>query len=760
MGRMSAYANITEKDLSTLPAVAQESPFMYVGLFEKGKAFVPTVYTDKSLFYAQCGKPTIDFKAGYAANERISQGGIISTVRILGQSGYIATPGYAITSGNTIVAIIRSTNTLTITGTVTAFSISGSSGFKFDKLSLHEADSGFIGNAISSIPNLPSTTANSFAMKSGSASASIYIDKIYPYFTNNATGSILMHAIPTFNEYLKSYSNSKSTMVVSQLVGSDMFDLFRVNTYSDGTSSIPLKIAIDNINTKTGKFSLSIRDFNDTDLMPVVFETWSNLSMDVESDRFIGKVIGDSSVTVDGSGQLTEEGNYPNKSAYIYLTDIATVFPNGQTIVPYGFAGYCGAIDSTFSEPPLILKLDQKITGGVPSKKIYFGVDFSQSGTIDFLKAKPTSATIGSTTAYKGFTLSTDIINYPLAANFVTVTSVTSDCVALDKFVFPVCGGFDGFNEELANDKKLDFVHKATTSTYLTTGNVLETVGYDDFSLAIDAISYPDFVDFKMLFTPAIYQKEAIDYALDMIESRRDAFYVPDFVKPTAEISEITGKTDNYNSSYCGCFYPGIKQKDTKTGIYNWIDTSIVMSGIFTYNDSIAKPWYAAAGWNRGQVSKAYIAYKKLSKTQRNVLSENRVNPIATFNSNGLNNIVVWGNQTLQKAESALSDINIRRMLIESEKFVTSVIIKLLFEPNDQNLYDSFVSTTTPYFNMIKASRGLYDFRVIMDNYTTTDDDRDNNRANGSIIIKPTKSTEEINIGYTITRQNANFNEL
>jgi len=776
--RISPIVNIFEKDLSYIPQAVQEVPYMYVNLFESGKAFVPRFFDTYQDYVAEFGNPSSDYKTGYAVQSAMNNSKNVAIVRLLGQNGYVASNAYALTSGNTILGFIRTPMVATVAtgGTVSSFTLNLDSA-KFNNLSLVKTDNNnYILNIISGTPNNQSTSANNFTLQSASVSGGAYISNLYQFYidTLSSSASIGLVSVPSASSFIASYSNSKSTTIVSNVYNGQVYDLFTVNTVADGNSSIFYKIAITNINTNSGRFNLLIRDFNDTDKSPVILEQWNDLSLDPTNESFIASIIGNSIFTVNSDGSITEDGNYPNKSKYIYLTNVNTVLPSSITATPGGFKGFVGTNSIGLSDPAIPIKRNQLDNSGIVNKKVAFGIDFSTSNVADFLKKKAIGLSNGTTTAYKGFLLYDNIESISLSANYYgtstgnynstiynssTYISATSSYAALDNFVVAVAGGFDGFDEEVTTPNKLKFAVQNSGGSLISTNNVLNSIGYSDFKLAVDVISDVDYVDFKLLFTPSIYQTEAINYALSMIENRGDAFYVPDLISATGDQDTIISYADNYDSSYAGVFYPGIKQKDTNTGVYNWLDTSIVMSEVFSYNDNVAYPWYAAAGVNRGSLDSAYIAYKKLTKSDRDALYSSNVNPIATFSSNGQQTISVFGNATLQKQRSALSDINIRRMLIEAKKFVTSVTVKLLFEPIDQDLFDKFRRLTTPYFDTVKSLKGVQDFSVVMNSSTNPPSLIDRNEVNGYILIKPTKFSEVINIGFVITKQGATFTQ-
>ena len=54
-------------------------------------------------------------------------------------------------------------------------------------------------------------------------------------------------------------------------------------------------------------------------------ESFQNLNLDEDSTNYIPRVIGDRYVTIDSNGKLTYNGDYPNKSKYIYISDFSNL---------------------------------------------------------------------------------------------------------------------------------------------------------------------------------------------------------------------------------------------------------------------------------------------------------------------------------------------------------------------------------------------------------------------------------------------------
>lgn len=79
--------------------------------------------------------------------------------------------------------------------------------------------------------------------------------------------------------------------------------------------------------------------------------------------------------------------------------------------------------------------------------------------------------------------------------------------------------------------------------------------------------------------------------------------------------------------------------------------------------------------FNRGGLSEVTNTDVRLNAGDRDTLYDARINPIANF-SDGT--FVIFGQKTLQLAQSALDRVNVRRMLLEVKRQVVAVADRLL----------------------------------------------------------------------------------
>jgi hypothetical protein len=219
----------------------------------------------------------------------------------------------------------------------------------------------------------------------------------------------------------------------------------------------------------------------------------------------------------------------------------------------------------------------------------------------------------------------------------------------------------------------------------------------------------------------------------------------------------------NFNSTYASCYYPWVTIRDTVADAYVNVPPSVVALGVMANTERLNDVWFAPAGFNRGGLSGGAAGLQvtavetKLSSKDRDDLYARGINPIASFPSEG---IVVFGQKTLQNpANSALSRINVRRLMIYLKKGISQIASTILFEQNVQATWNDFTARAEAFLTNVKVRFGVDDFKVLLDETTTTPDLVDRNTLYAKIYVKPTRSIEYIALDFIITRSGASFDD-
>jgi hypothetical protein len=279
-----------------------------------------------------------------------------------------------------------------------------------------------------------------------------------------------------------------------------------------------------------------------------------------------------------------------------------------------------------------------------------------------------------------------------------------------------------------------------------------------DYTKALTLLTNKDEYDFNVLLTPGLFLGAAANTsdagAITTVEGRGDAFAIQDLVgygdtKANA-IAAAAASTSNYGAGY----WPWVQTFSANLGRPVWVPPSVVMAGVYSFNDNVGAEWFAPAGLNRGGIGSVIRAERKLSSTDRDDLYAANVNPLATFPGEG---VVAFGQKTFQKRATSLDRINVRRLLINLKRFVSSVSLQLVFEQNTTVTRNRFLSIVNPYMEQVVSQQGLYAFKVVMDDTNNTADVIDRNQLVGQIYVQPTKTAEFIILDFTLQPTGATF---
>ena len=368
------------------------------------------------------------------------------------------------------------------------------------------------------------------------------------------------------------------------------------------------------------------------------------------------------------------------------------------------------------------------------------------------------------------------------AAAFSTGSSMTSTGSngyktvldnGFDKFTMPLIGGFDGLNiqeaEPFNNTRALE-----SGKTELT------SYAMNSIKMGVDVVADPEDVQMNMITMPGITSTTAQDHMIATCENRADALAIIDLAGDYTPASEgLSNQTEAdrkgdvdttitnlearaLNTSYAAAYYPFVQVRDRANGRNLWVPPSVVALGTLSSAQAKSDVWFAPAGFTRGGLSEGAAGIpvtgvkQRLRSRDRDNLYAANINPIAQFPAEG---IVVFGQKTMQVTPSALDRINVRRLLILIKRQVSFIASRLLFEQNVQATWDRFTGQVSPFLDGIVAGQGLMDYRIILDETTTTPDLVDRNIMYAKIYLKPARAIEFIAIDFIITRTGASFED-
>ena len=292
------------------------------------------------------------------------------------------------------------------------------------------------------------------------------------------------------------------------------------------------------------------------------------------------------------------------------------------------------------------------------------------------------------------------------------------------------------------------------------TSNNIQGLTANAYTESISLLANKDAYKYNVLVAPGLISSHgapsstAITQIQTTVQERGDAIAVIDLVPYNATIGTVTSTVSSYNTPYMATYWPWLKTLDPNTANQVWVPASTMIPSVYAFNDSVAAPWFAPAGINRGILPTVIQAERILTQGNRDTLYQSNVNAIATFPGAG---IVVFGQKTLQKKKSALDRVNVRRLLIELKNYISQVADTFVFEQNDANTRSELLSIINPYLSSIQQQQGLTSFKVIMDESNNPPSVVDQNQLVGQIYLQPTKTIEFILLDFNILPTGAVF---
>ena len=295
------------------------------------------------------------------------------------------------------------------------------------------------------------------------------------------------------------------------------------------------------------------------------------------------------------------------------------------------------------------------------------------------------------------------------------------------------------------------------------TNTNIQGLSASDYDQSISLLTNKDEYKYDYITTPGLIY-DASNYAahysvlntlMNNCRSRGDVMTIIDITGYNAQLTTATSNISSVDNSYVATYWPWLKTLDPFTGEQLWVPASVMLPQVYAFNDSISYPWMAPAGTSRGRIATAN-AERNLTQTNRNNLYKVNINAIAT--KPGVPGAVVFGQKTLQKRNSALDRVNVRRLLIELKSKISQFADGLLFEQNTQSTRDLFLNQVNPYLASVVELQGLTGFQVVMDDTNNASRTIDDNQLIGQIYIQPTKTIEFIMLDFNLTPTGVTFN--
>lgn len=595
--------------------------------------------------------------------------------------------------------------------------------------------------------------------------------------------------------------------------------LFRFHTISDGNNAnYEIKVSIENVRPDEAQFDVVIRRVDDTDESVVVLEAFRKCTMVPTDSNYIAYKIGSFDgvyetkskyVTVEVNESTPAKNSVPaGFMGYPIPQYNGTPIAGSKLNVAFPTIKYNRYYDEDVKNKRQYFGLSSLVGVDVDNftfkgNKAYidspefiskgFHLDSRLDSDYGLIKNQKTELTVDGENGYEFESVSVNSRTSTLTAPAIIASESEMygsiyEYVNLRKFTVYFYGGFDGwdaYRDQRTNTDKFKmsqyrgYVNQKSGEGY--SFNRIQdpaSLGLNQNGITSDWYAYlsgirqfanPEANDINVFVTPGIdyvNNKLLVEEVIDMIEEERadsiyvvttpdkpsgagdyvDEMYTPDDVVANLEYSEI-------DSNYSCTYYPWVKYLDQDNNQYIYLPPTKDVVRNFAQTDNTAYPWFAPAGIGRGNVD--CVRARFITKlADEDELYEGRINPVKTFAQDGPK---IWGQKNLQINESQLNRIAVRRLLLRMRKLIAISCIGLIFEPNDNTVKQSFISTVTPIMESIRSNRGISDYRIEVDDSVES---RDRRELPVKIFFKPYNALEYITIDFVLTPEGISFDDI
>lgn len=199
---------------------------------------------------------------------------------------------------------------------------------------------------------------------------------------------------------------------------------------------------------------------------------------------------------------------------------------------------------------------------------------------------------------------------------------------------------------------------------------------------------------------------------------------------------------EDNGAKFCGVFTPFIKIKENNKD--KMIPPAADVSNNFIKKLKSGTPYAIAAGPRRGIINNAKMTGLEYDflKEERGYLEPFGLNCLTDSKQYGP---MIYGNATAyQKTLTAFNNLHVRDLLVTIETDIEDILSNYVFEFNDAATRLEMKTIVEGYLANVKASQGIYDYMVIMDETNNTNEVIDQNIGIMDIGIEPARGMHKI----------------
>ena len=255
----------------------------------------------------------------------------------------------------------------------------------------------------------------------------------------------------------------------------------------------------------------------------------------------------------------------------------------------------------------------------------------------------------------------------------------------------------------------------------------------------LDALNLDEFREVALVTAPGA-SDDIVTEVITHCENNQFRFAVVDSDPNAADASTIDPRT-GWDTSYAGYYHPWVYTADLLSGARKLIPPSGPVLGLFARTDNDRGVWKAPANdILRGVTDLRYY----IDTGTQEVLNPRGVNCIRQFPGRGIR---VWGARTLS-SDTLWKYVSVRRLFIFLERSIYEGTQWVVFEPNDERLWERVKDTIRLFLRTQWRNGALMGttedqaFTIACDRSTMTQDQILNGQLICEIGIAPVRPAE------------------
>lgn len=212
---------------------------------------------------------------------------------------------------------------------------------------------------------------------------------------------------------------------------------------------------------------------------------------------------------------------------------------------------------------------------------------------------------------------------------------------------------------------------------------------------------------------------------------------------------------DEFTSSFAAVYAQMFKVEDSFTNKFIWVPASGYVAAAMCASDTLAGPWLAGAGLNRGIVQGVLDVAVNPVLRQRDDLYKISINSIPKMSNIGA---VIYGIRTMIKKPTSFDQVTCRRTALLLGKTMKKYLRYYVFEPNTAYTRLAMYNDLQPYLESIKAAGGIYNYRLVTNESINTPEVINNGEMAVAATIQYTRTAEFVTLSMTAEKYTSSVN--